>query len=133
MTPAALLTLARAASVVLGSAGFLFAIADAALADDSRRFMVINGTSLPIRQIILSPHDQAQWGANLLRVPVLQPGQSHEITVPGSFTDCDQDIKVSFQGNDAQPVWEYLNICNLRRIKLIYDAMSGVPMASYDE
>ncbi|SKA31084.1 hypothetical protein SAMN02745126_05085 [Enhydrobacter aerosaccus] len=126
-------TLVRAASLVLGSTGLLFAFADAALADDSRTFTVVNGTSLPIRQIIVSPHDQSQWGPNLLRVPLLQPGQSHTVTVPPSFTDCNQDIKVAFEGIDAQPVWEYLNICNLRRIKLQYDAMSGVPLASYDE
>lgn len=132
MTPV-LSTLARSASLVLGSVGFLFAFADVALADDSRTFTMVNATGLPIRQVILSPHDQSQWGPNLLRVPVLAPGQSHTVTVPGSFADCLQDLKVAFQGNDAQPMWEYLNICNLHRIKLVYDAMSGVPTASYDE
>lgn len=132
MTPFAV-SLARTACVAVGSASLLLSLAVEALGDDSRRFRVVNATGLPISQLVLSPHGMSQWGPNLLGVPTLPTGDAREIVVPPSFVDCNQDIKVAFQGNDAQPVWEYLNICNLQRIKLIYDAMSGVPMASYDE
>ena len=42
-------------------------------------------------------------------------------------------VKVVFASIDTQPVWQYLNLCNLKRIKLQYDQMSGVPTATYDD
>jgi len=55
------------------------------------------------------------------------------VTFPGYFVSCNVDLKVVFANIDNQPVWQYLNICNLRKIKLQYDAVSQIPTASYDD
>ena len=43
------------------------------------------------------------------------------------------DLKVAFDTIDAQPRWQYLNLCNLRKIRLRFDQMSGITTASYEE
>ncbi len=107
-------------------------IANVALADDGR-FVLVNGTGLSIRELTLSPHDLNAWSPSVLRAPSLKPGESREIVVPSSFVDCNQDFKVVFEDNDSQPIWQYLNLCNLKKVRLIYDRTSGTATAVYDE
>jgi len=42
-------------------------------------------------------------------------------------------LKVVFDTNDSQPIWRYLNLCELKRIRLRFDQFSGVTTASYEE
>lgn len=107
-------------------------IATAALADDGR-FVLVNGTGLSIRTLTLSPHDLNAWSPSVLRAPSLKPGEMREVTVPSSFVDCNQDFKVVFEDNEAEPIWQYINLCNLKKIRLKYDRLSGIATAVYDE
>jgi hypothetical protein len=107
-------------------------IAGSALADDGR-FVIVNGTGLSIRELVLSPHDLNAWSPSVLQAPVLKPGEAREVTVPSSFVGCNQDFKVVFEDNDAQPIWQYLNLCDLKKIRLVYDRLSGIATATYDE
>jgi len=107
-------------------------IATAALADDGR-FVLVNGTGLSIRELTLSPHDLNAWSPSVLGAPGLKPGELREVTVPSSFVDCNQDFKVVFEDNEAQPIWQYINLCNLKKIRLKYDPLSGIATATYDE
>jgi hypothetical protein len=107
-------------------------IAGSALADDGR-FVIVNGTDLSIRELTLSQHDLNAWSPSVLRAPALKPGEAREVTVPSSFVGCNQDFKVVFEGNDTQPIWQYLNLCNLKKIRLAYDRLSGIATATYDE
>jgi len=64
--------------------------------------------------------------ALILAIPFAARGQNPTATI-------NVDLKVVFANIDNQPVWQYLNICNLKKIKLQYDAMSQIPTASYDD
>ena len=103
-----------------------------ALADDVR-FKVINGTGFPIRALTLSQADIGAWGPNVLTAPAITPGEVREVSVRGTIVDCNVDLKVALDGSDSQPVWKYLNLCNLRQIRLNFDQMTGMTTASYDE
>lgn len=103
-----------------------------ALADEVR-FMLINGTNYSIRELALSPHDLATWSPNVLHPPPIKPGERREVAFPAYIVDCNVDLKVAFQEDDSQPIWQYLNLCNLRKVRLRYDRMSGVATASYEE
>jgi hypothetical protein len=119
-------TLARlAALLALSTAG------DAAA--DEVRFRLVNGTDFPIRALVLSQANLAAWGPNVLAPPSIRPGEAREVTVRGVFFACNLDLKVTFDINAAEPVWQYLDVCQLRKIRLRFDAMSGVTTASYEE
>jgi hypothetical protein len=115
-----------AALLALSTAG------DAAAADEVR-FRLVNGTDFPIRALVLSQANLAAWGPNVLTPPSIKPGDAREVVVRGVFVDCNVDMKVTFDINASEPVWQYLNVCQLQKIRLRFDAMSGVTTASYEE
>jgi hypothetical protein len=107
-------------------------IAGDAMAEELR-FRVINGTEYPISAVMLSETDMNNWGPDVLRGPPIKPGDRREVSLKGVITDCNVDIKVGFATIDAQPRWQYLNLCNLQKIRLRFDQMSGITTASYEE
>ena len=112
---------------------FLSLLGGAALAQEQTRFLLINGTNYPIRDLIVSPHDIGTWSPNVLRGPALKPGERREIVFDSRIYDCNQDFKVMFDDDGSQAIWRYLNMCELQKIRLNFDRMSGVTTASYDE
>jgi hypothetical protein len=102
-------------------------------AADEVRFRLVNGTDYPIRAVVLSAANLESWGPNVLGPPSIKPGDAREVTVRGVFLDCNVDLRVAFDKDASEPVWRYLNICELQRIRLRFDKMSGVTTASYEE
>ena len=96
-------------------------------------FVLVNGTQYQMRELHLSSANMNNYGPNVLRPPYLEPGEARRVDFRGYVVDCNVDLKVVFASVDSQPVWQYLNLCNLKRIKLQYDQMSGVPTAAYDD
>lgn len=96
-------------------------------------FLVINGTGYPISQLAVSPTDLNMWTANVLRPPPIKAGERRQVTFNAPTTYCQADLQASFADGGAPAVWQNLNICTLSRIKLVYDRMSGITTARYDE
>jgi hypothetical protein len=107
------------------------ALTGKALADETR-FLLLNGTEYPISELALSASQLNNWGANVLRPPAIKPGEVREVTVPSKLYDCHQDLKTVFANNASQPIWQYVNLCDLRKIRLRYDATSGITTATYE-
>lgn len=114
-------------------ATFLSLLGSTAFAQEVTRFLLVNGTNYPIRELHVSPHDMGTWSPNVLRGPALKPGERREIVFNSRIYDCNQDFTVVFDDDASRAIWRYLNLCELRRIRLNYDRMSGVTTASYDE
>ena len=110
----------------------LFLFAGEAVAQEFA-FVLVNGTQYQIRELHLTSHDMDTWGPNVLPPPYVKPGQARQVAFQGYIVDCNVDLKVVFASIDSQPVWQYLNLCNLKKIRLAYDAMSGIPTATYNE
>jgi len=111
---------------------FLTLIAREGLAEETR-FVLVNATNYPIRELVLSPHDLSAWSANVLRAPILKPGETREVSFLSNFADCNQDLKVVFDDDASLAIWQYLNMCNLKKIRLHFDRTSGISTASYEE
>ena len=105
----------------------------AALAQEQTRFLLVNGTNYPIRELVVSPHDMGTWSRNVLSAPALKPGERREVVFDSRIYDCNQDFKVVFDDDASLAIWRYLNMCELQKIRLNFDRMSGVTTASYDE
>lgn len=111
---------------------FLLSTVGEGLADEAR-FVLINGTNYPIREIVLSPPDLGTWSANVMRAPALKPGETRTMVFPRRFSDCNQDLKVMFDDNASLAVWQHLDVCDLRKIRLHFDRFSGITTATYEE
>ena len=53
--------------------------------------------------------------------------------IPASQLVCQVDIKLGFADGGAPAIWQYLNLCNLRRLQVFYDRTSGITTARYNE
>ena len=115
------------------SVAFLSLLGGAALAQEQTRFLLVNGTNYPIRELVVSPHDMGTWSRNVLSAPALKPGERREVVFDSRIYDCNQDFKVVFDDDASLAIWRYLNMCELQKIRLNFDRMSGITTASYDE
>jgi hypothetical protein len=100
---------------------------------EERFIMLVNGTQYSIQQLNLSAHELNFWTQNLLPPPTIKPGESRRIAIPDPSFTCNGDLRVAFAEIGDQPIWSYLNLCNLQKIRLRYDQYSQVPTASYEE
>ena len=96
-------------------------------------FLLINATSYPISQMFVSESDFNMWTPNVLRPPVIKAGERRQVTFNAPTTYCQADMKIGFADDGAPAVWQNLNLCTLTKIKLVYDRMSGITTASYDD
>ena len=106
--------------------------AGGALAVDTT-FLLINSTSLPISEMSISQSQLGFWSPNLLRPPVIKVGEARQIVIPASQLDCMVDIRLSFADGGPPAIWQYLDLCNLRKLQVFYDRYSGVTTAKYNE
>lgn len=96
-------------------------------------FLLINATGLPISGLAVSPTDLNMWTANVLRPPPIKAGERRQISFDAPTTYCQADMQASFADGGPPAVWQNLNLCTLTKIKLVYDRMSGITTASYDD
>ena len=107
-------------------------LAGSALAVDTT-FLLINSTSSPINSLSISQHDMELWSPNLYHGAPIPPGQSRQIVIPASQLVCQVDMKLGFSDGAAPATWQYLNLCDLRTIRVFYDRYSGITTARYNE
>lgn len=96
-------------------------------------FLLTNATGYPISQLAVSESDFNMWTPNVLRPPPIKAGERRQVTFNAPTTYCQADLKVSFADGGAPAVWQNLNLCTLTKIKLVYDRVSGITTASYDD
>ena len=96
-------------------------------------FLLINGTAYPISQLSVSESDFNFWTPNVLHPPPIKAGERRQVTFNAPTTYCQADLRVGFADGGPPAVWQNLNICTLSRIKLVYDRITGMTTASYDE
>ena len=96
-------------------------------------FLLINGTAYPISQLAVSESNFNFWTPNVLHPPPIKAGERRQVTFNAPTTYCQADLRVGFADGGAPAVWQNLNICTLSRIKLVYDRITGMTTASYDE
>ena len=107
-------------------------ITGSALAVDTT-FLLINSTSYPISEMSITQHDMGMWSPNLYHGPAIRPGESRQIVIPASQLVCQVDIKLGFSDGTPAATWQYLNLCNLRKLQVFYDRYSGITTARYNE
>ncbi len=96
-------------------------------------FLLINGTGYPISQLAVSESDLNAWTPNVLGAPPIKPGERRKVTFNAPTSYCQADMKVAFADEGAPAIWQDLNLCTLTKIRLVYDRVSGITTARYDD
>jgi hypothetical protein len=104
------LLLSAIASVLSSSAAF---------AGDAD-FTLVNRTGYTLREIYLSASNKNSWGNDRMGQGYLDNGKSRLF----KFSDksaCQQDLKVVFEDNGAEVIWEDIDLCEINKITLKYN------------
>ena len=115
------LLLSAAASVLFSGAAF---------AGDAD-FTLLNRTGYTLREVYLTPSNKNTWGNDRMGDGYLDNGKSRLFR----FSDkgaCMQDLKVVFDDDGSDVVWEDFNLCELNKITLKYNRKSGTVSADVE-
>jgi len=111
----------------------VLSLAAGEVAAQETSFLLINGTAYPISQLAVSETDFNFWTPNVLHPPPIKVGERRQVKFNAPTTYCQADLQVGFADGGQPAVWRNLNLCTLSKIKLVYDRMTGMTTASYDD
>ncbi len=83
-------------------------------------FTLVNRTGYTLREIYVSPSHKNAWGKDRMGDNVLDNGKSRLF----KFSDkssCKQDLKVVFDDDESEVVWEEIDLCEVEKITLKYN------------
>ncbi len=94
-------------------------------------FTLINRTGYTLREIYISPSHKNSWGDDRLGKSYLDNGRSRLFRFSDK-SSCRQDLKVVFDDDESEVVWEEFDLCELNKITLKYSRKSGVVSADIE-
>lgn len=95
------------------------AIAGSAFAGDAD-FTLVNRTGYTLREVYVSPTHKDAWGRDRMGDNTLENGRSRLF----KFADkgsCKQDLKVVFDDDASEVIWEEFDLCEINKITLKYN------------
>jgi hypothetical protein len=98
-------------------------VVDAAAQDAD--FVLANATGYPIREVYVSPSKSKNWGNDVLGKHVIDHNEAWKITFPKKASQCVQDMKIVFDDDASEVVWEGFDLCEINKITLTYNRRSG--------
>lgn len=113
-----------ALSSLLLAASALSSAAHAGAAD----FTLINRTGYAISEVYISAANRDAWGKDRLGDGTLDNSKSRLFKFSDS-ANCVQDIKVVFEDDSSEVVWEDINLCEVHKITLRYNRKTRVVSA----
>lgn len=87
-------------------------------------FTLLNRTGYTLREVYISPSHKNAWGNDRMGQGFLDNGKSRLFR----FSDkgsCVQDLKVVFDDDESEVVWEEFDLCAINKITLKYNRKSG--------
>lgn len=118
------------------SRGLLFSVLTSALCSGAAfageaDFTLLNRTGYTLREIYISPSHKNSWGDDRLGKSYLDNGRSRLFRFSDK-SSCRQDLKVVFDDDESEVVWEEFDLCELNKITLKYSRKSGVVSADIE-
>jgi hypothetical protein len=99
----------------------------AAVAGDAD-FTLVNRTGYDLREVYVSPSNKNAWGKDRMGDKVLENGRSR-LFLFSDKSACTQDLKVVFDDDGSEVIWEDIDLCEISKITLKYNRKSGVVSA----
>ena len=94
----------------------------------SQDLTVINRTGYQIDSIYVSEVGRREWGNDVMGRDKLEAGERVDILFERDTRACHWSIMVKYH-DDTRAIWDDLNICEISRIALFWNARSQVTVA----
>ena len=83
-----------------------------------QNFSVVNATGHVVTTLNVSPTSENEWGPDILGRDVLQNGQTAQIVFDRAETQCNYDIKATYDDGDTTDV-RNVNLCTVGTVNLV--------------
>ena len=83
----------------------------------NQNFTLVNNTGHVVTTLNVSPSNEDHWGPDILGRDVLANGESASITFPRAETQCQWDIKATYDDGDTTDA-RGVNLCELTTVTL---------------
>ena len=97
-------------------------------------FVLVNKTGYDISEVYLSAAHADTWDDDLLadEDDNFGDGESKTVHFQPKVKTCLWDLKVVYDEDDSSAVWHDINLCEVSKITLRYNAKSGATTALFD-
>ena len=109
--------------------------AGSATAQEAKQdFTLVNKTGYDISEVYLSASHADSWEDDLLadEDDNFGDGDSKNVHFMPKVKTCLWDLKVVYDEDDSSAIWHDINLCDVSRITLRYNAKSGETKAFFD-
>ena len=83
-----------------------------------QNFSVVNATGHIVVTMNVSPTSENEWGPDILGSNVLQPGQTGQVVFDRAESQCNYDLKVTYDDGDTSEM-RNLNLCQVGTVNLV--------------
>ena len=90
----------------------------AAVGTARQNFSVVNGTGHTVMTLNVSPTSEDEWGPDILGTQVLQNGQTAQVTFDRAETQCNYDIRATYDDDDTTDM-RNVNLCQVGTVNLV--------------
>jgi hypothetical protein len=80
-------------------------------------FTIVNNTGQAVMTLNVSPTNSNNWGEDILGRDVLPNGEQAQITFPRTESQCNWDIRVTYQEGQTGD-WRNINLCETTTVTL---------------
>lgn len=80
-------------------------------------FTIVNNTGQAVMTLNVSPTNEDEWGPDILGRDVLANGESAQITFERGESQCNWDIRVTYQDGETGD-WRNNNLCEIATVTL---------------
>jgi hypothetical protein len=90
----------------------------ASVATARQNFSVVNRTGHTVMTLNVSPTSEDEWGPDILGNEVLRAGQTAAVTFDRAETQCNYDIRATYEDNDTTDM-RGVNLCQVGTVNLV--------------
>jgi hypothetical protein len=83
-----------------------------------QNFSILNSTGHTVMTVNVSPTSETQWGPDILGSQVMQNGQTLEVSFDRSTTECNYDIRATYDDGDTTDM-RNVNLCQVGTVNLV--------------
>ena len=83
-----------------------------------QNFSVVNATGHVVVTMNVSPTSENEWGPDILGSQVLQPGQTAQVVFDRAETQCNFDIRATYDDGDTTDA-RGINLCQTATVQLV--------------
>lgn len=120
------------AAAILSLALGLGAASAARAAEAKQDFLLVNKTGYTISEVYVSPSKSNDWEEDVLGRDTLDDGDRWEIKFHRSVKTCKWDLKVVYEDDDSDAIWDGIDLCSVGKITIHYNRKANTTSAEFE-